>query len=104
MNALANILTSEKVKVDAARQVRVWSGTLVNDQDFQDAIEELLPFYAPPEDASNHIKVEQEPESTEFRGTVKFHSTTQNHAFGVNMPKFDVRNLLKSIKVRYSSD
>ena len=99
MNALANILTSDKVKVDAARQARVWSGTLHDDQDFEDAIQELLPFYAPPENPSSTEKGEDKPESTEFQGSVKFHSATQNYAFSVNMPRFDVRHQLKEIKV-----
>ena len=99
MNVLANILTSDKVKVDAARQVRVWSGTLRDDQDFQHAIEELLPFYAPPEDPSSEAPAQDQPESTEFKGTVAFHSATQNYAFSVNMPQFDVRDRLKTIKV-----
>lgn len=95
MNALANILTSDKVSVDAARQVRLWSGTLRDDQDFEDSIMELLPFYAPPRTAD----VQDIPESTEFQGTVKYHSATQNYAFSVNMPQFDVRDKLHLIKV-----
>ena len=100
INALANILTSDRVKVDVARQVRVWSGTLLDDKDFEEAILELLPFYAPPEDASDIASVKGKPESTEFRGSVKFHSATQNAAFGVNMPRFNVRNQLTEIKVK----
>jgi proline iminopeptidase len=95
MNALANILTSDKVKVDTDRQVRLWSGTLRNDQDFEDSIMELLPFYAPPRTAG----IKDIPESTEFQGTVKYHSATQNYAFSVNMPQFDVRDKLQLIKV-----
>lgn len=95
MRALANILTSDKVKVDTERQVRVWSGTLRDDKDFEDAIMELLPFYAPPLTAD----VQDISESTEFQGTVKYHSATQNYAFSVNMPQFDVRDKLHTIKV-----
>jgi proline iminopeptidase len=97
MNALSNILTSPRVKVDKARQVRVWSGTLHDDQDFEDSILELLPFYLPPDNAPTKVTTD---ESTEFRGTVKYHSATQNYAFSVNMPQFDVREQLKAIKVR----
>ncbi|KAI1617330.1 proline iminopeptidase [Exophiala viscosa] len=98
MNALANILTSHKVKVDVARQVRVWSGTLRNDEDYEAAILELLPFYTPPEDESATATTEEKPESTEFKGTVKYHSATQNFAFSVNQPRFDVRDQLHTIK------
>ncbi|EXJ79498.1 hypothetical protein A1O1_08762 [Capronia coronata CBS 617.96] len=96
MNVLANILTSNKVQADRARQVRLWSGTLIDDQDFEDSIQELLPFYAPPETDSSTTTA---PESTEFRGSVKFYSATQNSAFGENMPRFDVRSRLHLIEV-----
>lgn len=100
MTALANILTSDRIKVDVARQVRVWSGTLHDDKDFEEAVQEILPFYAPPEDPSSIESVEDKPESTEFLGSNSFHSATQNAAFGVNMPRFDVRHQLKDIKVK----
>ena len=97
MAVLAEILTSEKVKVDKARQVRLWSGMLKDDKDFEASIVELLPFYAPPENPSRSDH--EEKESTEFKGSIKFHSATQNYAFGVNMPRFDVSSHLKDIKV-----
>jgi proline iminopeptidase len=50
MTSLASILTSDRLKVDVARQIRVSSGTLLDDKDFEAAIQEILPIYAPPED------------------------------------------------------
>jgi len=96
MAALANIVTSNRVKPDVARQVRLWSGTLHDDEDFEKSVTEILPFYLPPDDV---VKPDELPESTEFKGSVIFHSATQNFAFSVNMPRFDVRNQLKDIKV-----
>lgn len=98
MNVVANILTSNKLTVDVARQVRVWSGTLRDDKDYAEAIQELLPFYDPPEDV---VPAAELPKETGFRSLeFKFHSATQNAAFGYNMPRFDVRDQLKDIKVR----
>jgi proline iminopeptidase len=99
MTALANIIRSDKVTVDVPRQIRVWTGTLRDDKDFEEAISELLPFYQPPENPSSKILAKDMPESTEFKGTVKFHSETQNAAFSMNMPRFDVRHQLEQIKV-----
>ena len=102
MNVLANIMTSDRVKVDKARQVRVWSGNLLSDKDYRDAIAELLPFYAPPEDPSRALTTNGDTDTTsaEFFGPGGvFHSKTQNFAFGYNMPRFDVRDRLKNIKV-----
>lgn len=105
MNVLANILTSDRIKVDKARQVRVWSGNLLSDDDYKEAIAELLPFYAPPQNPSKgSIEAEagdsSETTSAEFFGPGGvFHSKTQNFAFGYNMPRFDVRDRLSLIKV-----
>ncbi|KAL2433860.1 hypothetical protein ABEF95_011412 [Exophiala dermatitidis] len=98
MTALANILTSDRVHVDKARQVRVWSGNLLSDQDYQDGITELIPFYAPPEHAAIKHSAPEATESTEGFAKLHFHFETQNWAFGYNMPRFDVRQRLKDIK------
>jgi len=106
MTALANILTSDRLKVDTARQVRVWSGTLYDDKDFEDGVQEILPIYAPPEDPSSTVTVKDTPVTKKFEGLVAteessgYHSATQNAAFSVNQPRFDVRHQLKEIKVK----
>lgn len=97
MNALANIVTSDRLKVDVARQVRVWSGALRDDKDFEEAVQEIIPIYAPPQDPLHEVPVKNEG----FEGmdqSSSYHSATQNVAFGVNMPRFDVRGQLKNIK------
>jgi proline iminopeptidase len=104
MTALANILTSDRIKVDKARQVRVWSGNLSSDAEYLDAIGELLPFYAPPahavKESAAPAKNDAPSTSAEFFGPGGIlHSRTQNFAFGFNMPRFDVRSRLKEIKV-----
>lgn len=101
MQAIANVLVSDRVKPDPARQVRLWSGTLRDDTDFEEAIVEILPFYAPPGPASATTPASSE--SADFSGELVFHSTTQNAAFGKNMPRFDVRHQLKNITVRRQS-
>ncbi|KAH8690782.1 proline iminopeptidase [Talaromyces proteolyticus] len=95
MNALANILTSNRVKVDVARQVRLWSGTSLNDQDHAEGVQEILPIFTPPPEI---VPPKEQNESTEFQGSVEFYSATQNAAFSENMPRFDVRHRLKEIK------
>jgi len=105
MTALASCLTDKRLNVDVARQVRVWSGDLRDDKDFEDGVQEILSIYAPPEDAS----VEGKAEPRAFEGLSKsdgrsaYNSATQNAAFSVNMPRFDVRHKLKEIKVRMRS-
>lgn len=106
MGALANILTSDKIQVDKDRQVRVWSGNLLSDQDYQEAIAEILPFYTPPEDAVKKTSTTVAESSTTSAGPLgqlEIHHETQNWAFGHNMPRFDARPHLKEVKVSFCS-
>lgn len=106
MGALASILTSDKIQVDKDRQVRVWSGNLLSNQDYQEAITEILPFYTPPEGAVKKASTtfaESSTTSAAPLGQLQIHHETQNWAFGHNMPRFDVRPHLKDIKVSLSS-
>lgn len=108
MTALASCLTDSRLKVDAARQVRVWSGNLLDDKDFEDGVQEILPVYAPPEDPSKKVKAEPRVfeglgKSDGRSGRSAYNSATQNAAFSVNMPRFDVRHKLGEIKVRSES-
>jgi len=88
MTALANILTSDRLKVDVARQVRVWSGSLHDDKDYEAAIPEMLPIFAPPEDLSSIVVPEGNVVSKKFERLDEssgYHSATQNAAFSVNV-------------------
>lgn len=102
MKALKSVLTSPRITVDAARQTRVWSGTLHDDNDYVQAIAEILPIYEPPKEVTG----KSDEESREFEGgdssggALKLDSATQNAAFNKNMPAFDVRDRLQDIKVR----
>lgn len=105
MVALANALTSDRIKVDKARQLRVWSGNLLSDQDYQDGITELLPLYTPPEHAALKPAATTVAETSTTtpdlfgpNGPFHIHHETQNVAFSYNVPRFDVRNQLKDIK------
>jgi len=103
MTSLASILTSDRLKVDVARQIRVSSGTLLDDKDFEAAIQEILPIYAPPEDPWSIVLAGAKVFSKKFEGLDEssgYHSATQNAAFSVNIPRFDVRHRLKDIKVK----
>jgi proline iminopeptidase len=106
MTALANILTSDKVKVDVARQLRVWSGNLIDDKDFEEGVNEILPIYDPPEDFRIVSSTKTDSGSKTFEGAPTvgpreaYNSATQNFAFSVNMPHYNVRDQLRDIKVK----
>jgi proline iminopeptidase len=102
LNVLKTVLTSDRITLEADRQVRLWSGNLRDDEDFKEAYLEIAPMYAP--------KAAQRPgrQAIKFEGTEvqetriehrSFHSATQNAAFSFNVPRFDVRPRLKEISV-----
>ena len=98
MTILAAILTFNR-NVDIARQVRNWSGTLYNDQDYEEAIREMGSIHDPPDHPPRTQSIEEKPKS---RGIPKsnIHSATHNAAFSANMLALDVRPRLKEIKVK----
>ncbi|TVY92706.1 Proline iminopeptidase [Lachnellula willkommii] len=101
MTALGNVLTDDRLHVDVARQIRVWSGNLRDDKDFEEAIPEIIPIYAPPEEHLLKTTAKDNDESKAFdemNEVAAFNSAAQNAAFSVNVPRFDVRQQLKDIK------
>ncbi|KAK6384578.1 hypothetical protein LTS17_002141 [Exophiala oligosperma] len=105
MTALANVLHSDRVKPDKDRQIRMWSGNLLSDQDYQHGITEVLSFYAPPDDVAKETPVSEGDQPISIAelfgpgGRFHIHAKTQNWAFSQNMPRFDVRQQLKDITV-----
>lgn len=90
LRVLAYILTSKRVNVDVDRQVRLWSGCLKDNAEFEESFKEILPIYTP-EDAP----------PKEFEGTdqdLRLHYQSQNAAFSYSQPRFDVRARLGEIK------
>jgi len=91
-------------------QIRVWSGTLHDDKDFEQAIQEILPTYALSQDPSGTVLAEDTSFMQKFEGLVATdnssgsHPSTQNAAFIVNLLRFDVCHQLryqpKDIKVQ----
>lgn len=92
---MANILNSKQIQPDVAQQIRLWSGNLRDDDDFTTAIDAIAPIFGPPGEA------DEKGENSDKEATTpspRCHYATQNMAFGYNMPRFDVRSKLGSIK------
>ncbi|KAH8204511.1 hypothetical protein TruAng_001285 [Truncatella angustata] len=99
LTVLKTILTSDRISPNPDRQVRLWSGTLLDDEDFAEAYKEIVPMYAPkppktPKDAEAVADFEGEKAT---KRPENLHSATQNAAFSYNVPRFDVRDRLKDI-------
>lgn len=115
MGALARVVTSPRVagRVDIEGQIRLWSGRLRDDADFEANISEILSVYAPPDElVAKHAMERGEdtaglpankanaPAPLEGDGSERplYNSAAQNWAFSQNMPQFYVRDRLHEIK------
>lgn len=102
MNAFKNILLSGRIHLDHDRQVRLWTGTTRDDQDFSDSFNEIAAIYTPekpgPEARSAGTQDGAPAESGNNVTPDLLHHETHNFAFKYNMPNVDLRPRLGEIK------
>ncbi|KAF9874296.1 hypothetical protein CkaCkLH20_08279 [Colletotrichum karsti] len=99
LNCLKTVLTSNRIKPDGDRQVRLFSGTVRDNKDFAAAFGEIVKIYTP---ENEREEVAQEPSTFEgntctIAETYKLRYETHNFAFSHNVPRFDVRSRLGEI-------
>ncbi|KAM0199141.1 hypothetical protein ACHAPI_003589 [Fusarium lateritium] len=94
--ALANILSSHRIKPDPARQARLWSGNLRDRKDAEESLVEIVNVYTPEQPD------EKNSEPPQFEGVGigdELRWEVHNSAFSHSQPRFDVRDRLVEIKV-----
>ncbi|MCJ1377110.1 hypothetical protein MMC17_000201 [Xylographa soralifera] len=94
MNCLMQVLASKRISPDPVRQLRLWTGRTLSDEDFWEGCEEIVGMYA----AKNDVEEKREEETGTEPPSV-FHNATHNQVFGVEVEKYDVRARLGEIKV-----
>lgn len=94
MQALKAVLTSKRVQVNAERQYKMWTGIMVDDEDFAAGVAEMSALFSP-ENVVENIQTQKEKENTPKSSII--HAATHNFAFSHNMPRFDIRARLKEI-------
>lgn len=94
MSALKESLTDDRLEVDPDRQWRMWSGTLIDDDDFAKGVNEIAQLFTPRVPGPHKATLPAEGGMKRVR---VFHHETQNAAFTFNVPRFDVRENLKDI-------
>ena len=114
MNALMQVLTSDRITPDPERQLRLWTGMARDDEDFEKGFTEIMGMYAAkpnqPEKAmgeapATEAKPDVESGSKEVKEEkqqgkgLQFHHKTHNAAYSQIMPKWDLRDRLKEIEV-----
>ncbi|CAJ0553412.1 Ff.00g119240.m01.CDS01 [Fusarium sp. VM40] len=94
--ALANILSSHRIKPDPLRQARLWSGNLRDRKDAEESLVEIVSIYTPERSDEENL----EPLQIEGAGTGdELRWEVHNAAFSHCQPRFDVRGRLGEIKV-----
>ncbi|TDZ38011.1 Proline iminopeptidase [Colletotrichum spinosum] len=96
LNVLKNLLTSDRIHPNGDRQVRVWSGNVRDNQDFEDAWAEIVNIYKPKQGAQTS-PAEKETRDEDKAQKPKLRYKTHNFAFSFNQSRFDVRPRLKDI-------
>ncbi|OHE98581.1 hypothetical protein CORC01_06032 [Colletotrichum orchidophilum] len=95
-NFIKTVLTSDRIKPDADRQVRLHSGNIRDNEDFAASFAEIVDIYTPKDDSA----IVDSREAI-FEGNIadeyNLHYETHNFAFSHNLPRFDVRSQLQDI-------
>ncbi|OAA44995.1 alpha/beta hydrolase fold protein [Metarhizium rileyi] len=91
MYGLKSSLTSPRIKVDADRQYRAWTGTLRDNDDLQASLAEIHPILASEKSTGEPLPRTIDP------GKLRLRYETYNFAIGYNQPRFDVRPKLADI-------
>jgi len=86
--ALATILSSPRIHPDRDRQIRVWTGKVLNNRDLEQGYLEILPIYS----RKSLPKMKRDP-------ALILHYETHNAAFSRNVPKYDVTEKLGAINI-----
>jgi proline iminopeptidase len=95
MNAFKNILTSDRIKADSDRQLRLWTGSTHGNDDLETATGEIRQILRPADisRSSSSFGGPSRPAIPELNYEV------HNFAFSENLPRFDVRSRLCHIAV-----
>lgn len=94
LRVMRNISQSTEITTDAAQQLRLWSGSVRDNADFETGVNAILPIYT--------VKKSDDTGATEDQSFEKaktwYRYETHNAAFSYNVPRFDVRSRLHEIK------
>ena len=94
-NGLAAALKA--VHGDDERQTRMWMGQARDDEDLRQGFEKFAGVFAPPADQMLPVSERAAPPAHRFPPV--FHAATHDWAFSKNLPAYDVRERLASIRV-----
>ena len=117
MNALTQVLSSDRISPDPERQLRLWTGRVRDDEDFKEGFMEIMGMYGAKPNQPEKAMGEEPTKQTEVDGEaakenpkegnekqpgqqLQYHYRTHNAAYSQIMPKWDLRDRLKEIKVK----
>ncbi len=93
----ATVAADPRIKGDPAQQLRLWSGSVRNNDDFRSGLASIMPMY---NDDADGVGESGGKPAKKFEGAaVRFRYETHNAAFSYSVPRFDVRARLGEIRV-----
>lgn len=96
LRVVQNIARSTEIKTDPEQLLRLWSGEVLDNHDFETGVNSILPIYTAKKGAPAAAPAPAE-EGFE-KAKPKYHYATHNAAFSYSVPRFDVRRRLQEIK------
>lgn len=99
LRCLKSVLTDGRIRPDADRQVRAWSGNIRDNEDLAAAFIEILPIYTPEDKAGQNTSSTLDKDMRAEADELILHYKTHNFCFTHNQPRFDLRDRLEQIKV-----
>lgn len=99
LRCLKSVLTDGRIRPDADRQVRAWSGNIRDNEDLAAAFIEILPIYTPEDKAGQNTPSTLDKDKRAEADELILHYKTHNFCFTHNQPRFDLRDRLEQIKV-----
>ncbi|TQV98922.1 hypothetical protein V2A60_007381 [Cordyceps javanica] len=97
LRVMDTIARSTEITTDRAQQLRLWSGTLRDNADFEKSVADILPIYTAKRQGVVPGSGDRAFENV--KTPYQYHFETHNAAFSYNEPRLDVRSRLREIKV-----
>jgi proline iminopeptidase len=95
MNAFKNVLTSERIKADCDRQLRLWTGSTHDNDDLEVATSEIRQIFRPVRLSGFNLSFG----GSSTPAIPDLNYEVHNFAFSENLPRFDVRSRLCRISI-----
>ncbi|KAJ3499584.1 hypothetical protein NLG97_g209 [Lecanicillium saksenae] len=94
LHAINAIARSADIETDTEQQIRLWSGAVRDNRDFETGVNAILPMYT----AKKHGPISTEKDENFEKAKTTYRYETHNAAFAHSLPRIDLRSRLGEIQ------